>query len=139
VIGGVAAYLLGSDLPSANLDICFADSAENIRQLALALNDLHAQSVGSPRGVAEFVDENTLRNDDVLTFRTERGVLRCIRKPAGTRGYGDLRERAESMEIDGVQTNVADLADLIRMKEAFDREKDRLALLRLRALQKLSK
>jgi hypothetical protein len=48
-----------------------------------------------------------------------------------------LRNGAECLEINGVDTYVASLPDLIRMKEAADREKDRWALVTLRAMQKL--
>ena len=137
VIGGIAGYLLGSELLSANLDICFAADPENARQLARTLNDVHARLVGFPHDVPEIVDEHVLRRGDVFTFQTEYGVLRCLSNPAGTEGYDDLRDHAEGMEIDGLKTYVAGLADLIRMKEASSREKDRLVLVTLRAMQKL--
>jgi hypothetical protein len=44
---------------------------------------------------------------------------------------------AERLEIGGATTHVASLHDLIRMKEVSDRPKDRLALIRLRIVQRL--
>jgi hypothetical protein len=48
--------------------------------------------------------------------------------PAGTRGYDDLRRRARQMRIAGVTVTVAALADVIRSKEATNREKDNMQL-----------
>lgn len=134
VIGGVAGYLLGSTLPSANLDLCFAADSANERQLVIALSDMHAQLRGSSD---DQIDEDTLRRVEMLSFKTDHGALHCLATPAGTQGHDDLRAHADSMEIDGVPTYVASLSDLIRMKEAADREKDRWALVTLRAMQKL--
>ena len=136
VIGGVAGYLLGSSLLSANLDICFATDFLNTRRLMAALNDMHAQLRGSSD---DHVDEQTLLRVEILSFKTDHGVLHCLGAPAGTEGYDDLMAHAECMEVDGVTTYVASLQDLIRMKEAASRPKDRAALVTLRAMQRLSK
>ncbi|HEX7681821.1 MAG TPA: hypothetical protein VF713_27125, partial [Thermoanaerobaculia bacterium] len=133
VIGGVAGYLLGSSLLSANLDICFASDSLNTRHLVAALNDMHAQLRGSSD---DHVDEQALLRVKILSFKTDHGVLHCLGNPIGTEGYDDLRAHAECMEIDGVATYVASLQDLIRMKEAADRPKDRVALVTLRAMQR---
>src|SRR5437764_15474171 len=87
VIGGVAGYLLGSSLLSANLDICFATDFLNTRRLMAALNDMHAQLRGSSD---DHVDEQTLLRVEILSFKTDHGVLHCLGAPAGTEGYDDL-------------------------------------------------
>jgi len=48
--------------------------------------------------------------------------------PAGTRGYDDLRTGARQERIAGVTVAVAALADVIRSKEAANREKDNMQL-----------
>jgi pantothenate synthetase len=48
--------------------------------------------------------------------------------PAGTRGYDDLRNGARRERIAGVTVAVAALADVIRSKEAANREKDNMQL-----------
>jgi len=98
VIGGVAGYLFGSNLPSANLDICFASDAANRRRLVAALTEMHAESRD---GESTQMDDQALESDAVLTFRTDFGILHCIRTPLGTDGYDDLQANAERMEIDG--------------------------------------
>ena len=48
--------------------------------------------------------------------------------PAGTQGYDDLRSGARRERIAGVTVSVAALADVIRSKEAANREKDNMQL-----------
>jgi hypothetical protein len=136
VIGGVASYLLGSNLPSANLDLCFASDSANERQMVAALKDMHAQLRGSS---GEKFDEQILRRAELLSFKTDHGVLHCLRTPAGTEGYDDLKVHAENMEIDGVSTYIASPDDLIQMKEAANRPKDQFAVVTLRTMQRLLK
>jgi hypothetical protein len=136
VIGGVAGYLFGSTLPSANLDICFASDAANRQHLIAALTEMHSELRG---GESTQVDGQVLESDELLTFRTEFGILNCIRTPPGTAGYDDLRANAERMGIDTIATDVASLQDLIRMKEVSNRPKDQAALEALRVAQRLRK
>jgi len=137
VIGGVAAYLLGSHAPSSNLDICFASDPQNVRQLALALGELHARATGFTSVEAEVVSEDALRRGDFLNLRTDHGVLHCLSNPEGIEDFAHLRDQAECMEIDGVEIFVASLAGLIRMKEASQRVRDRYLLETLRSIQRL--
>lgn len=51
------------------------------------------------------------------------------------RGYGPLRASSQPIEVYGMRVQVAALADIIRSKEAADRDKDRAALGTLRALE----
>ena len=55
-------------------------------------------------------------------------------EPAGTSGYDDLASGAIDLEILGTRVEVASLADIVRSKEAADRDKDRLVLPVLRRL-----
>jgi hypothetical protein len=48
--------------------------------------------------------------------------------PAGTSGYTDLARDALHLKILGAEVEVASLADVIRSKEASNRDKDRLVL-----------
>jgi hypothetical protein len=134
VIGGVAGYLFGSNLPSANLDICFAADVANGQHLIAALADMRARLCG---GESIQIDDRTLELDGVLRFRTDYGLLHCVRTPLGTGGYDDLQANAERMEVDGVATDVASIPDLIRMKEVSHRIKDQVAVDALRITQKL--
>jgi hypothetical protein len=66
---------------------------------------------------------------------TNAGDIDVTFRPAGTDGFGDLPRSALRVEAtDQVEIGVASLEDVIRSKAAADREKDRIALPRLRRL-----
>ena len=48
--------------------------------------------------------------------------------PSGTKGYADLAERAETVDIGDVEVRVAALEDIVRSKAAAGREKDEVVL-----------
>jgi hypothetical protein len=133
VVGGIAAYLFGSNLPSANLDICFASDLANRQRLITAVTEMSSYL----RDGSTEIDDEALQSAGPLTLKTDYGILRCVRKPLGTDGYEDLRTHAERVEIDGIATYVAGLEDLIRMKEPSNRPKDQYLLESLRATQRL--
>ena len=66
---------------------------------------------------------------------TEAGDLDVTFCPSGTSGFDDLRRDAIDIEVaDRLQVLVASLEDVIRSKEAARRDKDRVAVPRLRRL-----
>jgi hypothetical protein len=66
---------------------------------------------------------------------TFAGDLDIIGIPAGTTGHEELARTAEPMDLDGLTVQVAALDDLIRMKRAAGRPKDRVELEILGALR----
>lgn len=135
LIGGYAAAIRGSPVITGDLDVCYARDDENLGRLAAALRDLGARLRGAPPDVPFRLDEETLRRGDAFTFSTRVGPIDCIGTPAGTDGYGDLRREATDEDLDGLTVAVAGLDDLIRMKRAGGRPKDRVALEWLGALR----
>jgi hypothetical protein len=136
VIGGVAAAALGSPALTTDLDICYARDSANLRALAGALMELGARLRGAPAGVPFQLDDATLRNGDHFTFTTDAGDLDVLGTPAGSNGYADLIGDSFSVElVEGLHVHVTSLAQLIRMKEAAGRPKDRYALEILAALR----
>jgi hypothetical protein len=81
------------------------------------------------------LDARTLRNGDSFTFDTDLGAFDVLATPSGTSGYQDLAAGAQRMDIGGVEVDVVALDDLIRMKRAAGRVKDRLAVEELIALR----
>lgn len=139
LIGGFAAVLHGSPRVTRDVDICFATDVENRRALASVLRELHAR----PSGVADDVpfdpDEKTLWRIELLTLDTDLGRLDLTSAPHGAPPYDRLRRNAARYDIGGFVIRVAEIPDLIRMKRAADRPRDRgdvaelEAILRLRA------
>jgi hypothetical protein len=137
MIGGLAAAVHGSDLVTGDLDITPATGEQNLGRLSRALGRLDARihTDDAPEGLPFAHDARSLARGTVWNLVTNAGDLDLAMMPSGTQGYEDLRRDAIAIEILGVPTRVAALADIIRSKEAAGREKDRAALPMLRRLQ----
>ncbi|MCY3931360.1 MAG: hypothetical protein OXH70_06565 [Acidobacteria bacterium] len=135
----MAAILHGDAGVTIDLDIAPAFDPENLERLAAALRSLGARvrAEGSPEGVPFDCSGAFLHNlgrDAVLNLTTRAGDIDVAFTPTGTQGFRDLKRDAVSIDAGGITILVASLADIIRSKAAADREKDRLALPRLRSL-----
>jgi hypothetical protein len=126
LIGGVAARLWGSPTVTRDLDICYAREPANLERLAAALKEMRAGLRGVKEDVPFRLDARTLAAGDHFTFKSDVGDIDCLGTPTGTSGYGDLRTGAERMDVDGLKVWVTSLADLIDMKRAAGRPKDRI-------------
>jgi predicted nucleotidyltransferase len=137
VIGGIAAVLHGSATLTQDLDVCFATNDANLRRLGDTLMALGARLAGLDDDLPFTPDAATLRRVEVLTLVTDRGKLDVLARPVGAPRYETLRRRAERFDIGGLIVLVATLEDLIAMKEATGRDKDRAAVTELRAIKRL--
>jgi hypothetical protein len=135
VVGGIAARLWGSPTVTRDLDICYARTPANLERLAAALQDVHARLRGVSAEVPLRLDARTLAAGDSFTFKSDVGDLDCLGTPSGTGGYDDLKAGAELVDVDGLKVWVTSLADLIDMKRAAGRDKDRVELEVLGALR----
>ena len=79
-------------------------------------------------------------DEPVVELETRAGELKLVPEPAGTRGYDDLRRRADREPLGrGLRPQIASTDDLARMLGALDREQDEERLLRLRRLMNLER
>lgn len=134
VIGGTAAAIEGATHVTFDLDITPDRERDNLDRLAAALRRLNAQLAEVPDEVAASfqLEGSTLGTGSLWTFMTDHGRLDVAFEPSGTQGYQDLQRGAHQTQIDGMQILVAALEDVIRSKEAADRERDRAVLPDLR-------
>jgi hypothetical protein len=129
VIGGVAARLWGSPTMTNDVDICYDRDRANLERLAAALQELHARLRGVDDEVPFLLDAETLARGQNFTFTTDLGPLDILGLPAGVKDFNELAVNATSFDLgDGVIVSVCDLDDLIRMKRAAGRPKDRVEL-----------
>jgi hypothetical protein len=128
LIGGYAGALRGSPMITGDVDVCYARDDENLERLAGALGSLDARLRGAPPEVPFRLDARTLRAGDHFTFTTSAGPIDILGTPAGTKGLSDLDATATDEVIDGLTIRVASIEDLIRMKRAAGRAKDRIEL-----------
>ncbi len=135
LIGGLAANVHGSESVTRDLDICYERDRENLERLAKALLSLHARLRGAPPDVPFLLDALTLEAGDTFTFATDAGSLDCLGTPSGTGGFETLEPNALVADVQGIRILVAALDDLIRMKRAAGRPKDRVEIEILGALR----
>lgn len=133
VIGGFGRVVQGAEEVTRGVDIVPSPKADNLERLDAALEELEAVT---PDGYAASLDANG--DDAVLTFSTDRGELKVVQQPEGTRGYEDLRRAATREPLGrGIRPTVASVDDLARMLAALGRDEDQQKLRDLRRLAEL--
>lgn len=138
VIGAFARVIQGAEEVTYGVDVVPSLKGENLRRLALALEDLGAERVD---GKELALEEATIRDEPLLELRSPKGELKVVPEPAGTRGgYDDLRRAAAREPIGkGLRPSVASTGDLARMLAALGREADLPKLQALRRLAELER
>lgn len=126
LIGGMAGIAQGSAYPSYDLDIVYARGRANVSRLVAALQEIGVRLRGAPPDLPFMLDERSIENGANFTFVTPYGDFDVLADAAGVRSYEDLVAAAREMEVHGVPVRVASLDDLIAMKRAANRTKDKL-------------
>ena len=137
VVGGIAGTLHGSPRDTFDLDICPSMDEANLEVLGRALVDLDAGLRGLEEDVAFVPDAKTLHGMEILTLDTRFGPLDVLVRPDGCPPYDQLRRRAARMDVGPAAVAVASIDDLLEMKRAADRIKDRADVEELEAIQRL--
>jgi predicted nucleotidyltransferase len=135
LIGGLASQVHGSPSLTSDVDICFALDGDNLHRLSNALVSMAAIRRGFEPGINAPLDHRALRAGDVFTLSTRFGDLDLLAHPDPGLDFQVLRERSIVAEIFGQKVRVASLEDLMAMKRAAGRPKDRIELEILGALR----
>lgn len=139
VVGGIAAVLHGGERNTFDLDICPDTEQDNLDALGRALFELSPQLRGVAEDVPFVPDGQSLRSLEILTLATSLGPLDVITHPDGSPPYASLRRRALRMDIGSTTILVASIDDLLEMKRAAARDKDRLDIEALEELKGLTR
>jgi hypothetical protein len=138
VVGGFAAVIHGSTLPTKDIDLLPDRSGDNLERLARSLRRMNAMIRTADEPVPAPMDAAFLASSDVmLNLVGDLGDVDLIFRPAGAlAGYADWASHAFEVEIaDGVRIRIGSLDDIIDSKRAADRPKDRAALPYLESLR----
>lgn len=135
VIGGLGRVIQGSSELTDGTDIAPSMREDNLRKLALALDDLDAR-----RADGRALRADDLGREPVLELETDAGELKIVGEPAGTQGYDDLRRAASREPLgSGLRPSIASLGDHARMLAALGREQDASKLRTVRRLIELER
>jgi len=138
VVGGLAAVILGSPLPTEDIDVVPSRELVNLERLSRALVRMNAKIRTDGDPVPAPLDAAFLTQmPHILNLVTDFGVLDLTFSPAGPKtDYQQWEEHASSEEIaDGMVIRVAALDDIIESKRAANRDKDLRALPYLESLR----
>lgn len=138
VVGGLAAVVHGSSLPTRDIDIVPSRSSDNLDRLGRAMRRLGARIRTEAGPVAAPLDGPFLANmATMLNLVTDFGDVDLAFEPAGRAGGFDGWRRSASEEElgDGLIVLVGSLEDVIDSKRAANRPKDLMALPYLESLQ----
>jgi hypothetical protein len=108
-----------------------------LERLADALRELKARLRGVEGDVPFQLDALTLRNGLNFTFKTMHGDFDCLGDPGAGFDYELLARNGDRMDAGGFKIVVASLDDLIAMKRAAGRNKDRIEVENLSALREV--
>ena len=128
MIGGVAVQVHGHRRTTMDLDVTPDPSSENLGRLAAALEELDARPVDPELATGEIAvtDPDRLALAAIVPpLMTRHGQIHILKEPKGARPYGQMREAALVVEVDGIEIPIVSLNDLIRMKRAAGRPADR--------------
>ena len=137
VIGGQAAALFGSPIPTYDVDLCYRRTAENLERLAKALVELHPTLRGAPPDLPFILDAKSLALGSNFMFNTDIGSLDLLGWVEPFGGYDELAPRAEAHEVSGYRVLSISLDDLIKIKRHIRRDKDQAAVFQLEAIKKM--
>ena len=138
VLGGFAAIIHGSPLPTEDIDVIPSRSAANLERLATALKRLEAKIRTGDEPIETRIDAAFILNmPHMLNLVTRCGDIDLVFTPAGTlKNYEQWLERSRRAQLrEGLVVAVADLEDIIASKTAANRPKDQRSLPYLESLR----
>jgi hypothetical protein len=128
VIGAFAAIAQQAPIPATrDIDITPETGQENLARLSLALTELGARirAEGAPGGLPFGHDATSLAAAEMWNLICPDGEFDISFHPSGfAGGYAELVINSHRLRVGDVHVAVADLADVIRSKEAAGRPKD---------------
>ncbi len=133
VVGGAAATAHGSARLTADLDVVYRRTPENIRRLAAGLAPVSPYLRGAPPGLPFLWSEETLASGLNFTLTTRMGDLVLFGEITGG-GYEDLLKDAIVLEPFGTRCHCLNLVRLVQVKRAAGRPKDLEAVAELEAI-----
>jgi predicted nucleotidyltransferase len=128
LIGGIALIRHGVVRATRDVDAVFDPDPENVARIKVLVEKWEAtRPDGSP------IPEGGISSERSIHLATEFGELDLVSERVVGIAFRDLLSRAEVKKVDSVEAPICSLADLVAMKRAVGRERDRADLADLEA------
>ncbi len=135
LVGGFAAVAHGVTLVTRDLDICCRFSEINLMRIQKAFTGLHP--VHRPRTdlPLNLTPEQcvVLKN---LYVKTDLGNVDCLSEILGLGDFDEVFQQAVKIELPSGICHILGIEQLIRAKEAMNRDHDRMTVRQLKEIQK---
>lgn len=134
LVGGVAANLHGSARATFDVDVVYRRTAGNIARLVAALLPLEPYLRGAPPGLPFRLDAETVTAGLNFTLETAAGDLDLLGEVVGGGTYEALLPETIALELFSRTCRCVSLRQLLALKRAAGRPKDREAIAELEVL-----
>ena len=135
VVGGFAATAHGSSRLTADLDILYDRSPENLARLIAVIAPLDPYLRGTPPGLPFRFDLPTLQAGLNFTLVTRLGALDLLGELTGGGAYDALLPQSVVVPMFGLSVRCLSLGQLIATKRAVGRPRDLDALAELEVIR----
>jgi predicted nucleotidyltransferase len=125
LVGGLAVNAWGYLRATRDVDLVPDPSAENLARLDALLVALGGRVEVGERQLGSDAIKTFLRTGDRTLVLTDLGRVDVLQGLPQVPRFAVLDERANEVEIDGLTVKVCSLEDLLAMKRASDRPRDR--------------
>jgi predicted nucleotidyltransferase len=134
LVGGVAANLHGSARATFDIDVVYRRTPDNIARLVTSLSPLEPYLRGAPPGLPFRLDHETVTAGLNFTLQTKAGELDLLGEIVGGGTYEDLLPGTIAFSLFGHTCRCVSLLQLLALKRAAGRPKDREAIAELEVL-----
>jgi hypothetical protein len=128
LIGGIALIRHGVVRATRDVDAVFDPEQDNVERIRMLI-----EQWGATRPDGSAVPDDGIAGDRTIHLATKHGDLDLLSEKSAGVSFGDLRARADTRRVDGVEALICSLADLVKLKRSAGRERDLVDLADLEA------
>lgn len=128
LIGGIALIRHGVVRATRDVDAVFDPEPKNVKRIHGVI-----EQWGATRPDGSPIPDDSVAGDRSIHLATPHGDLDLLSEKAAGVAFEDLRTRADTRRVDGVEAPICSLADLVKLKRSAGRERDLVDLADLEA------